>query len=274
MVLRLKAFQKSKKKYEIILFVSLTVIPIKSVKKTGMFDLFKTINESIKNNQQCLEDGDIIVISSKFVSHSQGRLIDYNLVVPSQNARNIAGRYLIQPQICEVILRESDKIFGGVPGFIITSTKKILAPNAGIDKSNAKGKLILYPHESYKIAENLKRKIFLEESIHVGIIIVDSRLMPVRVGTVGVAIACAGFEPVTDMRTKKDLDENPLKVTFKATADNLASIANFKMGEGNESQPIAIVRNSGVKMTDRKIIDDEMVVPNDECVYIRGLSGN
>ena len=33
-------------------------------------------------------------------------------------------------------------------------------------------------------------------------------------------------EPVLDMRSKKDLDGNPLKVTFQAVVDNLATIAN------------------------------------------------
>ena len=84
-----------------------------------------------------------------------------------------------------------------------------MAPNAGIDKSNAKkGKLILYPKNHSKLAEEqLRRKIFWNLSIHVGIILVDSRLMPARIGTSGVAIACAGIEPVLDMRAKKDLME-------------------------------------------------------------------
>ena len=42
------------------------------------------------------------------------------------------------PKIAEVILRESDVIFGGISGFVITSSDNIMAPNAGIDKSNAK----------------------------------------------------------------------------------------------------------------------------------------
>ena len=72
--------------------------------------------------------------------------------------------------------------------------------------------------------------ITCELNLHVGIIIVDSRLMPARIGTTGVAIACAGIEPTKDLRGEKDLDGNPLKVTFQATADNLASIANSVLG--------------------------------------------
>ena len=95
--------------------------------------------------------------------------------------------------------------------------------------------------------------------------------MPARVGTSGVAIACSGIEPVLDRRTTKDLDGNALKVTFQATADNLASIANHKMGEADELLPIAIVRESGAKLTNRKISSDETAIPYDQCVYVRGL---
>ena len=152
-------------------------------------------------------------------------------------------------------------------------TDGILAPNAGIDKSNSKGtEIILYPNEPYKFAEELRRKIFLEYNLHVGIIIVDSRLMPTRIGTAGVAIACAGLEPTRDLRGEKDLDGNPLKVTFQATADNLATIANHKMGEGNDLYPIAIVRNSECELTDRRIFSEEMIISHEQCVYIRSFS--
>jgi F420-0:gamma-glutamyl ligase len=96
--------------------------------------------------------------------------------------------------------------------------------------------------------------------------------MPARAGTTGVAIACAGLEPIYDARGQKDLDGNPLKVTLKATADNLASIANHQMGEGAESTPIAVVRDSGARLTTRKIRHDEMAISSDQCVYIRGFT--
>ncbi|GFN41862.1 MAG: hypothetical protein YK1312THETA_1880007 [Marine Group I thaumarchaeote] len=73
------------------------------------------------------------------------------------------------------------------------------------------------------------------------------------------------------MRAEKDLNGNPLKVTFQAVVDNLASIANHKMGEGSESKPFAIIRNSDAKLTDRKINPNELTVSHDQCVYVRGL---
>lgn len=253
----------------------LTVLPLVVERKENEFDLFSTVIDSIDKNGFSLEDGDVLVISSKFVSNAQGRIIELDSVKASDQSNLISKKFRMKPQFAEVILRESDKIFGGISGFVISSSDNILAPNAGIDKSNAKkGKVILYPNEPYLVAEQLRRKILLKYLVHVGIIIVDSRLMPARVGTTGVAIACSGIEPVEDMRTQKDLDGNPLKVTFQAVVDNLATIANHKMGESSESKPIAIVRDSGAKLTDRRIKPNEVAISHDQCVYVRGLKNS
>jgi coenzyme F420-0:L-glutamate ligase len=253
--------------------VQLTVQPLISERMEGEFDIFEVLFDTLEKNNSELKEGDVLVISTKFVSNAQGRIIDLNNIKTSAYGNRISKEFQLKPQIAEVVIRESDKIFGGISGFVITSSDDIMAPNAGIDKSNAKkDKIILYPINPYLTSEQLRRKIFLKLQIHVGIILVDSRLMPARIGTSGVAIACAGIEPVLDMRSKKDLDGNPLKVTFQAVVDNLATIANHKMGEGAESKPFAIVRNSGAVLTDRKINSSEMAISPDQCVYVRGLS--
>jgi len=271
--LGLKAFQNNKKEKEHRDFMQLTVFPLLAERMEKKFDIFQELENTLQKNEIILEDGDIIVISTKYVSNSQGRIVDLEKIRVSEFGEKIANEFNLKPGMAEVIIRESDKIFGGIGGFVITSADNIMAPNAGIDKSNAKkGKAILYPKDPYLIAEQIRRKIFLKLLIHVGVILVDSRLMPARIGTSGVAISCAGIEPVLDMRSKKDLDGNPLKVTFQAVVDNLATIANHKMGEGGESKPFAIVRNSGAKLTDRKINSSEMAIAPEQCVYVRGLS--
>jgi len=253
----------------------LEVFPITVGKKEDKFDIFEVLIESLEKNKIKLLDGDILVISTKFVSNSQGRLIDLPKIRTSEEGIMISKKFQIKPQIAEVVLRESDVIFGGIAGFVITSSDNVLAPNAGIDKSNAQnGKVILYPKQPYLLAEQIRRKIFLKFLIHVGIILVDSRLMPARIGTSGIAVACAGLEPVLDLRAKKDLNGNPLKVTFQAVADNLATIANHKMGEGGESKPFAIVRDSQARLTDKIIDPNEMAISPDQCVYVRGLSNS
>jgi len=246
--------------------VQLTVLPLLAERMENEFDIFEALEKTLQKNETKLQEGDIIVISTKYISNSQGRIVDLEKIKASEYGMKIANEFQLKPGIAEIIIRESDKIFGGIGGFVITSADNIMAPNAGIDKSNAKrGKAILYPTDPYLIAEQIRRKIFLKSLIHVGIILVDSRLMPARIGT-------SGVEPVLDMRSKKDLDGNPLKVTFQAVVDNLATIANHKMGEGAESKPFAIVRNSGAKLTDRKINSSEMAIAPEQCVYVRGLA--
>ena len=255
--------------------MQLTVLPLKAKKEDKEFDVFEVFLETLEKNNTKLQEGDVLVISTKYISNSQGRIINMGKIKISNKGEEISKKFQLKPEIAEIIIRESDKIFGGIGGFVITSADNIMAPNAGIDKSNAKkGNVILYPTNPYLIAEQIRRKIFLKLFIHVGIILVDSRLMPARIGTSGIAVACAGIEPVLDMRAKKDLDGNPLKVTFQAVVDNLATIANHKMGEGAESTPFAIVRNSGAKLTDRKINPSEMAISPDQCVYVRGLSNS
>ena len=253
--------------------MNLSVIPLLADRMKSKFDIFDVLLNTLDKNNTKLQEGDVIVISTKYISNSQGRIIELEKIRVSEQGMKISKKYQLKIEIAEVIIRESDKIFGGIGGFVITSSDNIMAPNAGIDKSNAKkGSVILYPKDPYLIAEQIRRKIFLKLFIHVGVILVDSRLMPTRIGTSGVAVACAGIEPVLDMRAKKDLDGNPLKVTFQAVADNLATIGNHKMGEGAESKPFAIIRNSEVKLTDKKISPSETAISPDQCIYVRGLS--
>jgi coenzyme F420-0:L-glutamate ligase len=250
----------------------LTVLPIKSTLKKEQFDLFESIVDDLKNAEITPQNGDVIVISSKYVANSQGRILEYEKVIPSSDAEKIGKKFHMKSKMAEIILRESDKIFGGIPGFVITSSDNIMAPNAGIDKSNTQsGTVVLYPNDPYLVSEHLRRKFLLNHNIHVGIIITDSRLMPGRVGTVGIAISCSGIEPTSDLRGEKDLYGNVLKVTFQAIADDLASIANLKMGEGSDVTPCVLIRDSDVRLTNRKMREDDMAISYEQCVYVRGL---
>jgi coenzyme F420-0:L-glutamate ligase len=178
----------------------------------------------------------------------------------------------MDPRIAEMTIRESDYILGGLPGFLLSIRDGMIAPNAGIDKSNVpSGFIILYPNDAFKTANNLRLKFLSYCKIRVGIVIADSRLMPTRIGTVGVAIGCSGFEPVEDERGKKDLFGNVLRVTLRAIADGLAATGVMVMGEGSESIPAVIVRGFKVTPTDRKLSKDDMTIDPEQDIYIRGL---
>ncbi len=247
----------------------LEVLPISSSIKRGGFDLF----DSLVASGFKFRNSDIIVISSKFASMSEGALLKLGKIKVSKKAQILADRFHMDHEIAELTLRESDYIFGGLPGFLLAIKDGVIAPNAGIDKSNIpSGYVAVYPRDAFKTAENLRLKFLVYRKIRVGIVIADSRLMPTRMGTVGVAIACSGFEPVEDERGRRDLFGNFLRVTIRAVADGLAAIGVAVMGETCESIPAVIIRGFKVTLTDRKLSPRDMTIDPSEDIYIRGLS--
>lgn len=244
------------------------ILPISVSVKKGEFDLF----DSIILSGFKFKENDILIVSSKYISMSEGSVMNLDKIKVSKKAKSLASEYHMSAKLAELTLRESDYIYKGIPGFLLAVKDGMMAPNAGIDKSNVpSGFVILYPREPFKSAENLRRRFLVNLGIKVGVVIADSRLMPTRIGTVGVAIANAGFEPVEDQRGKKDLFGNVLRVTSKAVADALASMGVAVMGETNESTPLAVIRQAKVIATTRKLSSHEMVVDPGVDIYVRGL---
>jgi coenzyme F420-0:L-glutamate ligase / coenzyme F420-1:gamma-L-glutamate ligase len=244
------------------------ILPVSITVKKGKFDLF----ESLILSGLKFHENDIVVLSSKYVSMSEGSVVNLDKIKASKMARDLAIKYHMNSKLAELTLRESDYIYKGVPGFLLAIKDGMMAPNAGIDRSNVPlGYAILYPRAPFKSAEKLRRKFIVNLGIKVGVVIADSRLMPTRIGTIGIAIANAGFEPVEDKRGKKDLFGNVLKVTFIAVADSLASMAVAVMGESDESTPAAVIRGTKVIATSRKLTSCDMVVDPTHDIYIRGL---
>jgi coenzyme F420-0:L-glutamate ligase len=242
------------------------VLPISIKTQRGRFDLFGSLKKGFgyKHN-------DILVISSKFVSMSEGSIVKLSKVKVSKKAKDLATKNHMDAKLAELVLRESEYVMRGVPGFLLAIRDGMIAPNAGIDKSNVpRGYAILYPRDPFETAEKLKLKFLVEFGIRVGIVIADSRLMPTRIGTTGVAIACAGFEPVEDQRGKRDLFGNVLRVTFKAVADALATMGIAVMGESNESTPAAVVRGANVIWSDKKFSWKDMAIDPFQDIYLRG----
>ena len=216
-------------------------------------------------------DGDILVVSSKFIAVSEGRIVDLDTVIPSARAASVSRRLNISPELCELVIRESDEVMGGVAGFMLTLKEGLLTPNAGIDKSNVEhGKVVLYPRNPLESAMALVDEARFRRGIEMGVVVSDSRLMPTRKGTVGVALAAAGMEAIVDLRGKPDLYGNVLRVTSQAIADDLCSGAQVVMGEANEATPIVLVRGLS-RRSGRNYPMSSFAVNPEQCVYMRSL---
>ena len=245
-------------------------MPVAVRPKSSRFDIVALIEEKLGAR---LRDGDVLVISSKFVAVSEGRVARLGSVRAGRRAKQLAAGNRMDERICELVLRESDVVIGGIPGFVLASKDGLLTPNAGIDKSNVKhGSVVLYPRRPELSAWRIREALKFSLGVSVGVVICDSRLSPTRRGTTGVAVASSGIEAVLDMRGRKDLFGNVLKVTSQSVADDLSSAAEILMGESDEATPIVLVGG-----LDRRLMrkteygGKRFSIPMDECVYLRSL---
>lgn len=249
------------------------IIPLVLERESKSFNLYDKLVYN-KNNIK-FQNGDLLIISSKYLSISEGRIKKLEDVKPGIESINLSKLYHIDPKLMELIVRESDEIFGGLYGFVLTLIHGILSPNAGIDKSNIpSGKVVLYPKDPYNSIEILRKKFFIDYGLRVCIILSDSRILPMRLGTVGIALACSGFEPIVDLKGTKDLFGNVLRFTSQNLADCFASLGVLTMGESNKSTPVIIIRGTDLKLSDKKISYDSLGIENKFDIYIRGLSLN
>jgi coenzyme F420-0:L-glutamate ligase/coenzyme F420-1:gamma-L-glutamate ligase len=251
----------------------LIVFPVQAPVQESAFDLHTTIVEAIQGSGETLQDGDVVAVSSKYAAISEGRVVSLADIVVSPEAEAVAERYHMNPKIAQLVIQEADHVFGGIPGFLLTYKEGILSPNAGIDRSNIpNGYAVLFSREPYKTAAAIRRALRERLGADVGVILTDSWLMPGRLGTSGVALATAGFRPVQDERGKSDLFGNPMQVTQRGIADSICQCAQMVMGERDEATPIAIVRNTGVTMTDEEITVEDVAIDWRMCIYVQSLT--
>jgi coenzyme F420-0:L-glutamate ligase len=236
-------------------------------------DLTSIIVEEIgEQNVPPLEDGDIIVITSKAVASVEGRVVKLSDVKPSEEAYRIAKETELEPEFVELVIRESEKVYGGVFRALLTLKDNILQANAGIDKSNVPiGHAVLLPEDPTRSAHIIRNQIYKKTGRKIGVIIADSRTHPLRLGNTGFALGVAGFKPVIDERGKKDLYGNTLRITRRAVADNLACAAETLMGEGSEQIPVIIIKGAPVEMTEEYVDGSQMIIPREECMYFGTL---
>jgi len=233
-------------------------------------NIAELIADSLEKQGLQFQDNDVLIVAESPVATSERRLVFLDDVKPSERALELAAKYQLDPREMELILQECDEIFGGVPGAALTITKGTLAPNAGIDSSNAPdGYVVLLPKNAQESATSIRKYIQSRCNCHIGVIIGDSRTQPLRLGCVGIAIGTSGIVPVEDARGTFDLFGKELKITRKAVADNLVSAAQLLMGEAGESVPAVLVRGAPVQ-----VIEGNMEMPlftRDECMYYSNI---
>ncbi len=204
--------------------------------KTRVFKKGEDLAAFVTRYIRELKNGSILAVTSKIVALAEGR------VVKIKNKKEKE----------RLIRAESEWQLKVLPEWWLTVRDGTVVVNAGIDESNADGKIILLPKDSFKSADeirkNLKKKYNLKK---LGVIITDSRTSALREGVTGVALGYAGFRGVKDYRGKSDIFGRKLMVTKTNIADSLATSATTVMGEGREQQPLAVIEGAPVEFCER-----------------------
>ncbi len=203
------------------------ISPIKTRKITLNESLEPILDQYIKT----LKSGDIISITSKIVSVSQGRVV----------AKTSIPKYDLITQEADSILQTDNNPYD----LYLTIKDNILISSAGIDESNGDGVYILYPENIQKVAHAAWQYLRAKHSIeNLGIIITDSHTTPMRRGVTGITLGWCGFEPLYSYVNQPDIYGKPLRVTQINILDALATAAVFVMGEGGEQTPIAVISDA------------------------------
>lgn len=190
----------------------------------------------------------VLTVSSKLVGLWKGLTVAYES--PEQKE--------------ELIKRESAAALK-TPLAWLTIKSGMVMTNAGIDESNAAGKLILLPADCYACAAQLRMRLKTAWDVcELGVIITDSMILPLRAGVIGAAVAYAGFKGVKDLRGKPDIFGKRLDVTLVDAADSLAAACALTMGEADEQRPLCKVEDAPVEFTEATDPDEIKYPPQDD----------
>jgi coenzyme F420-0:L-glutamate ligase/coenzyme F420-1:gamma-L-glutamate ligase len=204
------------------------VLPVAGLPEVGAgADLAELITEAAPG----LLDGDILVVTSKIVSKSEGRVVtgDRESLIDAESVRTVARRGQTR---------------------IVTTRHGLVLAAAGIDNSNtAPGTVVLLPEDPDGSAQRLRAGIAARRGINVGVIVSDTMGRPWRTGQTDAAIGAAGLTPLRDHRGQADTFGNLLVVTVAAVADELAAAADLVKGKTRQI-PVAIVRGLAELVTE------------------------
>ncbi len=209
-------------------------------------DLVAILGEALHASGLALQDGDVVVFTSKIVSKAEGRWVDLTAVEPDEEACRIAAQCGKDPREVAVILSESRRISRLREGVLIVEHRLgFVCANAGMDHSNTRPNgewRLLLPLDPDASARALRKQIGARLGVQVAVVISDSHGRPFRLGTLGVAIGAAGLPALWDLRGRPDLFGTALRVTEVGFADEIAAAAGLVLGQAAEGIPVAIVR--------------------------------
>ncbi|MFD6314163.1 coenzyme F420-0:L-glutamate ligase [Streptomyces nigra] len=179
-----------------------------------------------------LVDGDVLLVTSKIVSKSEGRIVeaaDREAAIDAETVRVVARRGPLR---------------------IVENRQGLVMAAAGVDASNTRpGTVLLLPEDADASARAIREGLRATLGVDVGVLVTDTFGRPWRTGLTDVAIGAAGVRVLDDLRGGRDAHGNPLSATVVATADELAAAGDLVKGKA-EGLPVAVVRGLAHTVTE------------------------
>lgn len=249
--------------------VELIAVPDIPLIQTGD-DLSTIMIDCLHNAGYDLVDGDILVISSKIISKSEGRFVDLKQIIPSPEAQQLAVETHKDPRLVQLILNESQKVSRYKAHVLVVKHRLgFTSANAGIDASNIEtgdpDLVLLLPESPDASAQHLHEELTNFYGVRLGIVVSDTHGRPHRFGNVGVAIGVAGMPALIDQRGDHDLYGRELMATMTPLADELATAAGLVSGQADEGQPVVLIR--GVAWENRSESSNVLIRPSEQDLY-------
>lgn len=235
-----------------------------------------------------LEDGDVVVITSKVVSMAEERLVDADEIEASDRAERVAEVTGIDPREVEVVYRESE-VIGAIPvgeiaedlaldhaadregareairelpSALVTDRNGRLCTNAGVDWSNAPGgTMSLLPEDPDASARRIREALEARTGADLAVVLADSEIM--GPGSMDLATGCSGIQAVDSNFGRTDLYGEPKVGGMDMIANELASGSALLFGQADERVPVVIVRGLDY--------EDGEGIPNSGGLVRRGL---
>ncbi len=223
----------------------LTAIPVPGIGEIRPGDsLPEIILAALAAHRMQVIQGDILVVTQKIVSKSEGRLVPLDSVRPRAEARRWAAAHHLDARVCELAMREAARRVRKRNGVLITETRHgFICANSGVDVSNVDGghSAVLLPEDPDRSARKLACAFRAHLGFAVPVIISDSFGRPWREGLTEVAIGLSGMSALRDYRHRRDAYGYELRVSLDAIADELAGMAGLACGKLSR-QPACIIR--------------------------------
>ncbi len=181
-------------------------------------DIAALLLAAMDEQGESVVDGDVIVVTSKVVAKSEGRVVAYD-------GTDEAKLALIESESRRILRRRGTlRITETHHGFVNA--------NAGVDLSNTEpGTAVLLPTDPDRSARRLRAQLRRRRGVDVGVVITDTFGRAWRHGVTDVAIGAAGLRAVLDLRGTVDATGRTLEATEVAIADEIAGAANLVLGK-------------------------------------------